>query len=96
MWAETGNNRTVLLNCLVGKFSYAISIRHHHESNMKLFIASKQHLMEHRRVFVAKSYKILTQDYSALFALKDCTLYSDINLIDISETCCKVLHYLNV
>ncbi len=87
MWVETCINRTVLLNCLVGKFSYAISIRHHHE---------RKQLVEKRRVFVAKSYKILTQDYSALFALKDCTLYSDINFIDISETCCKVLHYLNV
>jgi hypothetical protein len=43
-WAETCIYRTVLLNCRVGKFSYAILIRHHHERNMKLFIEPKNNI----------------------------------------------------
>ncbi len=35
-------NRSILLNCLVGKFSFAILMRQHHERNIKLVTASKQ------------------------------------------------------
>jgi hypothetical protein len=42
-----GIKLSVLLNCLFGKFSFAILMRKYHERNIKLFTASKQHLLEH-------------------------------------------------
>ncbi len=45
---------SVLLNCLVGKFSFAILMRQYHERNIKQFEASKQHLLEQWMIGVEK------------------------------------------
>ena len=36
-----GSNRSVLLNCLVGKFSFAILVRQYHDRNIKLTTENK-------------------------------------------------------